>query len=100
MSRFKYHKQYTLIDGSIPPLGYPTARRGIIDSHFHLDKFSGRQNHFIVRSGEFKISPDTCPVCYSKLCFSFQMTSSPRTCVADPRLRITLGVHPHMITYP
>ena len=41
--RFRHHQQYTLANGSSPPVGYPSVKRAIIDTYFHLDSFSSRQ---------------------------------------------------------
>ena len=41
--RFRHHQQYSLANGSSPPVGYPSVKRAIIDTHFHLDSFSSRQ---------------------------------------------------------
>ena len=98
MSRLKYHIQYTLIDGSIPPVGYPTVKRGIIDSHFHLDKFSGRQNHSLSDLENSKSLPIRVPFAIANYVFPSRWHLLRDHVWADPRLRVTLGIHPHMIT--
>ena len=98
MSRIKYHLQYTSIDGSIPPVGYPTVKRGIIDSHFPLDKFSGRQNHSLSDLESSKSLPIRVPFAIANYVFPSRWHLLRDHVWADPRLRVTLGVHLHMIT--
>ena len=41
--RFRLHQHYTLANGSSPSIGYPSVKRAIIDTHFHLDSFPVRK---------------------------------------------------------
>ena len=41
--RFRLHQQYSLANGSSPPIGYPSVKRAIIDTHCHLNSFPVRQ---------------------------------------------------------
>ena len=98
--RFRHHQQYTLANGSSPPIGYPSVKRAIIDTQFHLDSFSSRQDRSLsdLESSISKPLLISIPFAIANYVFPnkcFRLSEHVR---ADPRLQITLGVHPHMIT--
>ena len=98
MTRLKFVTQYTLGNGSIPLGWYPMVKRGIIDSHFHLDKFFGRENRSLSDLENSKSIPIRIPFAIANYVFPSRWNLLRDQVRADPRLRFTLGVHPHMIT--
>lgn len=98
MAQLKGYTRYTLVDGSIPPAGYPDLKRGIIDSHFHLDKLS--DFHIISLSDleDSRALPIRLPFAIANYVYPGRWRFIGDRVMTDPRLRITLGVHPHLIT--
>ena len=98
--RFRHHQQYSLANGSSPPVGYPSVKRAIIDTHFHLDSFSSRQGRSLsdLESSISKPLLISVPFAIANYVFPDKWSRLSEHVRADPRLRITLGVHPHMIT--
>ena len=92
MARLKFVTQYTLANGSIPLGWYPTVKRGIIDSHFYMDKFFGHENRSLSDLEGSKSIPIWIPFAIANYVL---LSDHVR---ADPRIRFTLGVHPHMVT--
>ena len=98
MSRLKFYTQYSLISGSIPLQWYPTVKRGIIDSHFHLDKFFCRRNHSLSDLEGSKSIPIRITFAIANYVIPSRWHLLSEQVRADPRIRITPGVHPHLIT--
>ena len=98
--RFRLHQQYTLANGSSPPIGNPSVKRAIIDTHFHLDSFPGRQGRSLSDMESSKSKPllVSIPFAIANYVFPDKWSHLSEHVRAHPRLRITLGVHPHMIT--
>lgn len=96
--RLKFYTGYTLIDGTNPPSGYPTLKRGIIDSHFHLDKLSGQYPITLTDLEGSRSLSIRLPFAIANYVFPSKWKLLADRVRADPRLRISLGVHPHMIT--
>ena len=96
---FQSVHQCVRLDGSLPPGGHPKLKVGIIDSHFHLDGFSIQ---YPTTLSVLERSTDSnLPVC---LCYAIQNFVFPTrwpkidTQVTDePRLRFTIGIHPHVL---
>ena len=87
-------------NGSSPPVGYPSVKRAIIDTHFHLDSFSSHQGCSLsdLESSISKPLLVSIPFAIANYVFPDKWSRLSEHVRADPRLRITLGVHPHMIT--
>ena len=98
MVRLKFVTQYTLANGSSPLGWYPTVKRGIIDSHFHLDKFFGRKNRSLSDLEGSKSIPVWIPFAIANYVIPSRWHLLSDHVRADPRIRFTLGVHPHMVT--
>ena len=98
--RFRLHQQYTLANSSSPPLGYPSVKRAIIDTHFHLDSFSSRQGRSLsdMESSISKPLLVSVPFAIANYVFPDKWSHLSEHVRADPRLQITLSVHLHMIT--
>lgn len=96
--QLKYFTRYSLVNGSIPLEGYPKVKRGIIDTHFHLDKFFGHENRSLSDLEDSKSIPIHIPFAIANYVFPSRWHLLSEHVRADPRLKITLGVHPHMIT--
>ena len=98
MNRLHCYTKYSLANGSSPQSAHPVVKRGIIDTHFNLDSFSGCRNWSLLDLENSESLP--IPLQYAIANYVFPkkwhfLTSHVR---ADPRLRISLGVHLHMIT--
>ncbi|MCG8046072.1 MAG: TatD family hydrolase, partial [Candidatus Thiodiazotropha endolucinida] len=98
MTRFQSFTRYSLANGSNPQSGHPVVKRGIIDTHFHLDSFFGRQNQSLSDLEHSESLPIHIPFAIANYVFPKRWHLLSDHVRADPRLRITLGVHPHMIT--
>ena len=98
MMRLRSVTQNTLGNGSIPLRGYPMVKRGIIDSHFHLDKFFGRRNRSLSDLEGSMSIPIRIPFAIANYVIPDRWHLLRDQVRADPRLRFTLGVRPHMIT--
>ena len=72
-------------------------KKGIIDSHFHLDKFFGRRNRSLSDLEGSKSIPIRIPFAIANYVVPSRWHLLSEHVRADPRLRITLGVHPHLI---
>ena len=90
MSRLEFYTQYSLISGSIPLKWYPIVKRGIIDSHFHLDKFFGRRNRSLLDLEGSKFIPIRIPFAIANYVIPSEWHLLSEHVRADPRLRITL----------
>ena len=96
---FKSIAQYATLDGcSSLQLGHPMLNMGIIDFHFHMDSLS---NQLLTPQQGLKHSMTQ----KIKLLFAVANYVYPtrwsliRTQMGiDPKLKFTLGVHPHLIT--
>lgn len=98
MNRLHSYTKYSLANGSSPQLGHPEVKRGIIDTHFHLDSFSGCRNRSLLDLENSESLPIRLPFAIANYVFPKRWHLLTTHVRADPRLRITLGVHPHMIT--
>ena len=95
---FKSVFRYANLNGSSPPLRHPRLNMGIIDSHFHMDSLSndlltpqqGLKNSMTSEvSLLFGIANYVYPSRWSAIRYHMG---------ADPKLKFTLGIHPHIIT--
>ena len=96
---FQSVHQYARLDGSLPPDGHPKLKVGIIDSHFHLDGFSIQYPTTLSVLERSTDSPLPVRLCYAIQNFVFP-TRWPRIdtqVTGEPRLRFTLGIHPHVL---
>ena len=73
-------------------------KMGIIDTHFHLDSFSGRQHCSLSELERSKSIPIRIPFAIANYVFPNRWHLLTDQVRADHRVRITLGAHPHMIT--
>ena len=94
-------QQYALIDGSIPPKGYPVMRLGIIDSHFHLDRLP---NRMITHStgGLKSVVTESARLIYGIANFVYtdswtKIDRQSRIDISRNPVRCTIGIHPHRI---
>lgn len=103
ITQLKSYTKYALFDPDLPecsilPIGYPTVKRGIIDAHFHLDKLSDHKDISLSDLESSKSLPIRVPFAIANYVFPSSWKYLSDNVRSDPRLRITLGVHPHMIT--
>ena len=98
MARLKFFTQYILANCSIPIGWYPTVKRGIIDYHFHLDKVFGHENRSLKDLEVSKSIPIWIPFAIANYVIPSRWHLLTDNVRADPRIRFTLGVNPHMIT--
>ena len=73
-------------------------KRGIIDSNFHLDKSFGRRNRSLLDLEGSKSTPIRTPFAIGNYVIPSRWHLLSEPVRADLRLRITLGVHLHLIT--
>lgn len=88
--------RYAEIDGSSPPTGYPKLKMGIIDSHFHLDLLSGRTNKSLSDLESSLTTQTHLRFGIANFVFPTHWEKIDKH-IIDPRIRVTLGVHPHVI---
>ena len=95
---FKSVFRYVNLNGSSLPLRRPRLKMGIINSHFHLDSLSTdllTPQQGLKTSKIFEVSllfgraNYVYPSRWSAILYHMG---------ADPKLKFTLGIHPHMIT--
>lgn len=98
MNKLQSYTKYSLANGSSLQLEHPVVKRGIIDSHFHLDSFFGCRNQSLSDLENSESIPIRLPFAIANYVFPKRWHFLTAHVRADPRLRITLGVHPHMIT--
>ena len=79
---------------------FPSVKRAIIDTHFHLDSFSGRQGYSLSDLEGLISEPLLVSIQYAIANYVFPDKCSRLSehARADPRLRKTLNVHSHMLT--
>ena len=90
---------YVRLDGSLPPDRHPKLKVGIIDSHFHLDGFLIQYPTTLSVLERSTDSPLPVRLCYAIQNFVFP-TRWPKIDIevtGEPRLRFTLGIHPHVL---
>lgn len=94
----KSGSRYVLFDGSSPPPNHPVLNIGIIDSHFHMDLLSNC--HLTPKSGLKCSMTSKARLLYAIANYVFpgQWSKISAQMGMDPKLKFTLGVHPHMIT--
>ena len=91
--KFKTLSHYALPSGFHSPPGHLVLKIGIIDSHFHLDELLRRTGRSFRDLGSSAASNN--PLIYA---IANYMYVYPRVQVAsDPRIKITLRLHPHMV---
>ena len=98
-SKFLAECRYVRLDGSFPPNGHPKLKVGIIDSHFHLDGFFDRYPttlSALERSAKSEIDVHLC-YAIQNFVFPARWPNIDRHMAGDPRLRFTLGIHPHVL---
>ena len=91
--------QYIRSDGSSLPYGHPKMTVGIIDSHFHLDGFSHQHSTTLSdleRSMNIPFSA-TLRFAIQNFVFPSRWFKIGRQMAGEPRLRFTLGIHPHVL---
>ncbi|MCG8035097.1 MAG: TatD family hydrolase [Candidatus Thiodiazotropha taylori] len=98
ISQLKFYTRYALYDGSIPPEGYSILKRGIIDAHFHMDKLSDFRCISLSDLEGSRPIPIRLPFAIANYVYPSRWNLIGDRVRMDPRLKITLGVHPHLIT--
>ena len=96
---FKSVHQYVHLDGSLSPDGHPKMKAGIIDSHFHLDGFSIQYPTTLPELESSMKTPIPVNLRYGIQNFVFptRWFKIGRQMAGEPRLRFTLGIHPHVL---
>ena len=74
--------------------------KGSIDAHFHLDKLYRRPNKTLSDLEDSSSFPIAIPFAIANYVFQGSWKYLGDHVIADPGLRTTLGMHPHMITDP
>ena len=100
VSQLQTFARYLTSGFSNPTAGYPIMKRGIIEAHFHLDKLSRRPNQTLSDLEDSSSFPITIPFAIANYVFQGSWKYLGDHVIADPGLRITLGIHSHMITDP
>ena len=96
--RLKFYTRYSLADSPSQPNGDPTLKRGIIDTHFHLHKLSIKRC-MPLSDLESSNSPSIrLPFVIANNVFPSRWYLLGDRVRADPRLKFTFGVHPHLIS--
>ena len=98
VSQLKWYTRYSLADGSSLPDGYPTLKRGIIDTHFHLDKLSVNKCISLSDLEASNLLKIRLPFAIANYVFPDRWYLLGVKVRADTRLRFTLGIHPHLLT--
>ena len=96
---FKSVHQYVHLDGSLSPDRHPKMKAGIIDSHFHLDGFSIQYATTLSELESSMKTPISVNLRYGIQNFVFptRWFKTGRQMAGEPRLRFTLGIHPHVL---
>jgi Tat protein secretion system quality control protein TatD with DNase activity len=101
--KIMYLSSYCLPDGSSPPAGHPMLKMVLIDSHTHLDELFGRHGHTYHSLEQLSDPRRRLKYVVANYVFPSKWQIIRHHLEMDPRIRITLGVHPHLIhkhTYP
>ena len=97
-SAFLRYAEYLQFDGSSPSLGFPHMKMGIIDSHCHLDKLSSRKDMTLLdletMETDMKIH---LPFVIAYNFYTTKWDFTGDRVGEDPRIKLTFGIHPHMI---
>ena len=97
-SAFVRYAEYLQFDGSSPSLGFPQMKMGIIDSHCHLDKLSNRKDMTLLdletMETDIKIH---LPFVIANYVYPTKWDFIGDRVREDPRIKLTFGIHPHMI---
>ena len=96
-SRFPYLNEYRQFDGSYPPIGHPRMRIAIIDTHFHLDKLSSCLRKSFVQLESSESIEVRLPYAIANYVYPSNWDKIRSQVGSNPNLKITLGVHPHML---
>ena len=94
-SAFVRYAEYLQFDGSSPSLGFPQMKMGIIDSHCHLDKLSSRKDMTLLDlETDIKIH---LPFVIANYVYPTKWDFIGDHVPEDHRIKLTFGIHPHMI---
>ena len=89
---------YRLPDGSSPPDGHPRLKMGIIDAHIHLDELSRTISNLTLRTYEHLTAPPLClRYVVANYVYPDRWNLVRKHLRLEFRIRVTLGVHPHML---
>lgn len=90
--------RYVTFDGSNAPCDHPFLNIGIIDSHFHMDLLPSRHLTSDLSLKRSMTSKARLLYAIANYVFPGQWSKISAQMGMDPKLKFTLGVHPHMIT--
>ena len=94
---FKSVYRYVLPNGSDPPRGHSRLKVGIIDSHFHLDIFSFRSTTKLSDLESSATNPLSLKFAIANYVYPSNWSKIGKQVADDPKLRFTLGIHPHLL---
>ena len=95
--KLKSLSHYALPSGFHSPPGHLVLKLGIIDSHFHLDELLGRTKL------SFKVLESSAVTSYRVLymianyVYPSKWKFIEKQILLDPRIKFTIGLHPHMV---
>lgn len=95
-TRLRTTLNYVNPDGSSPQLDHPILSYSVIDSHFHLEMLVDRSRKSF---RELEVSHSTVNLVHAIANFVYpsKWSKIPGLMATDSRLRLSLGVHPHLI---